>query len=62
MGKSALKSKTLWVGIMTLVASTLGFLQGQDLIAQYPQVVAVMGASIGAIGIVLRFFTSEPIK
>ena len=60
--KSPLKSKTVWIGILTLVASTLGFLQGQELIATYPQVVAVMGAVIGGIGIVLRFVTTEPIK
>lgn len=62
MGKSALSSKTIWVGVLTTVASTLGFLQGQEFIAQYPHVVAGLGAAVGLITIALRFITTVPIK
>ncbi|TXH41138.1 MAG: hypothetical protein E6Q97_38255 [Desulfurellales bacterium] len=60
--KSALSSKTVWVGILTTAAATLGFLQGQEFIVQYPKAVAGIGAAVGLLTIVLRFMTTVPIK
>lgn len=60
--KSPLKSKTLWVNLLTLAAAVIAAASGQDWIAQNPQVTAVLGAVLGGVNIVLRFLTSEPIK
>lgn len=59
--KNPLKSKTLWVNMLVLVAGVLGYMQGHDVIAEYPQIVAVMAAAVGALNIALRFVTSKPI-
>jgi len=59
--KNPLKSKTLWVNMLVLAAGILGYAQGHDVIQEYPQIVAVMGAAVGALNIVLRFVTNKPI-
>jgi len=61
MNKSPLKSKTVWTNILVLAAGVAGYLSGNDIISQYPQVVAILGAVVGGLNIVLRFFTSKPI-
>jgi len=62
MGKSALKSKTLWVNMLVLAAGVAGFVAGHEVIAEYPQVIAILGAVQGAVNIVLRLVTTQPIK
>jgi len=62
MPKSPLKSKTVWVNLLVLTVGVLGYLSGNDVITQYPQVVSVLGAVVGGLNIVLRFVTSKPIK
>jgi hypothetical protein len=62
MGKSALKSKTLWVNLLVLAAGIAGYVAGHDVVADNPQIVAIAGAVVGAINIVLRFVTTEPLK
>ncbi len=58
----AFKSKTLIVGWLTLVASTLTLWQGSEVIAAYPKVVAGIGAVLGAITLVLRYATTLPLS
>lgn len=60
--KSVLSSKTVWVSILTLAAGVATYLGGQDLVAQYPAVVSILAVVSGAIGVVLRFLTNQPIK
>lgn len=62
MPKSPLKSKTVWLNLLVLTVGVLGYLSGSDVVAQYPQVVTILGAVTGGLNIVLRFFTSKPIK
>jgi hypothetical protein len=62
MGKKLTQSKTFWVNALILAAGITGFVAGHEVIADYPQVVAIMAAVQGAVNIVLRLITSEPIK
>lgn len=60
--KSALKSKTIWANVAVIAVGVLGYLQGHELIAENPDVVAVLGIAIGIGNVLLRFVTSEPVK
>jgi hypothetical protein len=62
MGKSILASKTFWVGAITLVAGVANLFAGSELIAMYPQIVAAAVSVSGALAIVLRLLTTQPIK
>ena len=62
MTKSIFKSKTYWVNAITLAAGLVTCVVGSDMIADYPQVIAIMVALQGAINIALRFVTSTAIK
>lgn len=56
------ESRTIWVGVLTLLISIFGFLQGEEWIATYPKVVAGIGTIVGIAAIVLRYLTKKPIK
>lgn len=58
----AFKSKTLIVGWLTLVASTLSLWSGSEVIVQYPQVVSAIGAVLGVVTLVLRYATTLPLS
>ena len=60
--KSKWTSKTVWVGAFTLAVGVANLLAGSELIAQYPQIVAAAVSISGALGIVLRFLTTKPIR
>lgn len=58
----AFKSKTLIVGWLTLVASTLTLWSGSEVVAQYPQAVATIGAILGVVTLILRYVTVLPLS
>lgn len=58
----AFKSKTLIVGWLTLIASTLTLWSGSEVVAQYPQVVAGLGAVLGVVTLMLRYATTLPLS
>lgn len=62
MGKSVLASKTVWLNLLILAAGVVGFVAGHEVIMDYPQAVAILAAVQGALNIVLRLVTSQPIK
>ena len=60
--KSPVKSRTLWLNAVILIAGVAGFIAGHDVIVDYPQAAAALIAVQGALNIVLRFLTSDPIS
>jgi hypothetical protein len=60
--KSKWRSKTFWVGALSLAAGTLGYWAGHDVLAGQEQTLALLVALQGGVHIVLRFMTTEPIK
>lgn len=60
--KNVFKSKSFWLGMVTFTVSTLTYLQGTELIANHPDVVAGIGAAIGVAQIVLRLMTGTPVS
>lgn len=56
------KSKTLILNWLTFIAALLGFAVGQDVIADHPQVVAVITSIVAALNIVIRGFTYLPLE
>jgi len=59
--KSILVSKTFWVNALMLSASVVACVAGSDVVAEYPQVIAALGAVGGLVNIALRFLTSKAI-
>lgn len=55
--KNKLQSKTLWIGSLLLIAEIAGYL-AEKIEAD----AAFVGIATGVIMIVLRFFTTKPIK
>lgn len=62
MKKSLFASKTVWANAITLAVGIVTLVAGSDLISEYPQVVAGLVAAQGALNVILRLFTSKPIK
>lgn len=59
--KKLMKSKTIIVNSLTVVVGVLGFLQGHEVIAAYPEVVAGIVAAVGVLNVALRFITTIPV-
>lgn len=62
MGKSLRTSKTFWFNVLTAAVSVGTYLVNSDLVAQYPQVVAIGGTVVGVLNVLLRLVTKEPIQ
>ena len=60
--KSVLTSRTVWLNLLILAAGVVGFVAGHEVIAEYPQVVAILAAVEGGLNIILRLVTTQPIK
>ena len=60
--KKMAKSKTIIVNSLTVVVGTLGYLAGNEVIAQHPEVVSALVAAVGALNVFLRLVTSIPIS
>lgn len=56
------KSKTLILNWLVFAVAILGFAVGHDAIAAYPEVVAVLGAVIASLNVVIRAFTFLPLE
>lgn len=61
MPKSVKYSKTFWVNVMVVAVAGLTGMMGTEVVANNPDLVAYFVAAIGAVNVVLRFFTSTPI-
>jgi hypothetical protein len=59
--KKWFQSKTIVVNVLAAVVAVVGAAMGTDLIAEYPQMVAVMAAVVSAANVALRFVTDLPI-
>lgn len=53
-------SKTVWVNVLTLVATVIGTVSGWDFIKSHPDVMAGLLMASSAVNVALRFLTSVP--
>jgi hypothetical protein len=60
--KAKVKSKTLWFHGISLAIGLTALAAGSETIAEKPWLAAVVIAIQGALGIALRFVTTQPIK
>lgn len=61
-GKSRLASKTVWLGVAMTIVSVLGLLAGEEWIQAYPAVVSALGLVAGLLVVIVRHWTTEPLK
>lgn len=57
-----IKSKTIIVNSLVVIAGTLTYLSNDQIIAQNPDIVAAMVTAIGVINVALRFVTKIPLS
>lgn len=55
-------SKTMIVNILVVLAGMGAYLVDNDVIKDHPEAVALIGAAVGVINIVLRYVTVAPMK
>lgn len=48
--------KKLIVHVLTVAAGILAYVSGSDVVAQYPEVVSIAAAALGAVNFVLHVF------
>ena len=61
LGKGLLKSKTMWVNLLTMLAGAVTYFADSELVTNNPDTVAMLGVGLGLVNIILRFLTKEPI-
>lgn len=61
MFKNFLKSKTIWVNVLTFIAGALVFVQDHDLFVENPDIVALVGGALALVNVGLRFLTDSAI-
>lgn len=59
--KKLLKSKTIIVNVLTVAVGIGGYLAGNDVIAQHPEMVSGLLAVTGVVNVILRFVTTIPV-
>ena len=57
--KNFLKSKTIWVNVLSVVAGAIVFVQDHDLFVENPDIVAVLGGVLALVNVGLRFLTDK---
>ncbi len=60
--KSKVKSRTLWVNAIVVIAGALGGIAGTDVIQSNPELVGYFVSIMGVVNVVLRLITKEPLK
>jgi len=60
--KKTAKSRTIWLNSLIIASGVATYLQGHELIVEYPAVVSILAVVVGSIGVALRFLTTKPIK
>ncbi|MHC4121385.1 MAG: hypothetical protein ACYSWO_28260 [Planctomycetota bacterium] len=55
-------SKTFWVNALTFGVGLVGYAVGHEVIAENPELISVLIAVQGALNVVLRFVTSQPVE
>ena len=56
------QSKTVWVNLLTLLAGTVAYVAGNELVADNASFVAALVALQGGVNVVLRLVTSTSIE
>jgi len=56
------QSKTLWINMLVMMVAMLTAAMGTPLIENNPELMAYAVAAMGAINIVLRFVTTQPVS
>ncbi len=61
MGKGFLRSKTVWVNLLTAAVGIGVYLQDSEILVNNPEVVAGLVTMVGLVNVILRLITKEPI-
>jgi hypothetical protein len=61
MLKNFLKSKTIWVNVLTIIGGAIVFVQDNSLFTENPDIVAVLGGVLALVNVGLRFLTDSGI-
>ena len=56
------KSKTIIVNVLFVAAGVLGYLSGDQVIAQHPEWAAAFVSAAGLVNVALRFITKLPLS
>lgn len=61
MIRKLLKSKTIVINSLIVLTGVLGYLEGHEIIAKYPEIVSALVTASGVVGVILRLVTTVPI-